>query len=40
MKILLNYNPIHKRVQISGDDEGGIKTGDNLAYMLGMSSNK
>jgi hypothetical protein len=38
--LLLNYNPVHKRVQISGAADGGIKTSGNLAYMLGMSSNK
>lgn len=40
MEIFLMYNPIHKRVQISGDASGGIKTSGNLAYMLGMGPNK
>jgi hypothetical protein len=40
MEILLIYNPIHKPVQISGDAGGGIKTSNNLAYMLGMGPNK
>jgi hypothetical protein len=40
MEILLLYNPIHKSLQISGDAGGGIKTSCNLAYMLGMGSNK
>jgi hypothetical protein len=34
MEIFLMYNPIHKRVQISGDAAGGIKTSGNLAYMF------
>ena len=40
MEIHLIYNPIHKRVQISGDADGGINTRGNLVYMLGMDPNK
>jgi hypothetical protein len=40
MEIFLMYNPIHKRVQIPGDAAWEIKTGGNLAYMLGMGPNK
>lgn len=39
-EILLSYNPIHKRVQISGAADRGIKTTGNLAYMLGLVPNK
>jgi hypothetical protein len=40
MEIFLFYNPIHKRIQISGPANGGIKTSGNLSYMLGMGPNK